>query len=157
MNHLELKIPPVFVFAFSLLALVVHDAFLAHNGLLRLLPAWVLYSIIAALCAFAVYLAVSSLSGMRAGGTSVSPRQPQKASKLVIHGAFKFCRNPMYLCLVVVVSVLALLAGHVQLLIWPLFLALYLTRFQIIPEERILTALFGKEYMDYKRRTRRWF
>ena len=37
----------------------------------------------------------------------------------------------------------------------PLF-ALYMTRFQIMPEERALVGLFGAEYQDYMHRVRRW-
>ena len=33
---------------------------------------------------------------------------------------------------------------------------LYINRFQIAPEERALTALFGKAFDHYKSRTRRW-
>jgi len=55
-----------------------------------------------------------------------------------------------------------------QLLAWASYLAnplamvgvpalvLYLTRFQIIPEERILARLFGAAYGAYRARVRRW-
>jgi protein-S-isoprenylcysteine O-methyltransferase Ste14 len=33
---------------------------------------------------------------------------------------------------------------------------LYVTRFQIEPEERILAGLFGEEYSAYRNRVRRW-
>ena len=33
---------------------------------------------------------------------------------------------------------------------------LYITRFQILPEERALIGIFGQEYEEYRRRTRRW-
>ena len=33
----------------------------------------------------------------------------------------------------------------------------YLTRFQIVPEERLLQAKFGEEFTLYRRQTRRWW
>ncbi len=54
------------------------------------------------------------------------------------------------------------------LLAWAAFLAnaaafllvpaavVYLTRLQIIPEERILRGIFGAEYLAYCERVRRW-
>jgi protein-S-isoprenylcysteine O-methyltransferase Ste14 len=41
------------------------------------------------------------------------------------------------------------------LLVVPLF-ALYLTRFQIIPEERALATKFGAQFDAYRQRVRRW-
>jgi len=32
----------------------------------------------------------------------------------------------------------------------------YMNRFQIEPEERTLTQIFGQPYVDYKTRVRRW-
>jgi protein-S-isoprenylcysteine O-methyltransferase Ste14 len=58
--------------------------------------------------------------------------------------------------------------GALLLLAWAAFLAnaaafllvpgfvLYLTRFQIIPEERVLAGIFGAEYREYCERVRRW-
>jgi protein-S-isoprenylcysteine O-methyltransferase Ste14 len=33
---------------------------------------------------------------------------------------------------------------------------LYLTRFQIVPEERALSAKFGEQFDAYRQRVRRW-
>jgi protein-S-isoprenylcysteine O-methyltransferase Ste14 len=33
---------------------------------------------------------------------------------------------------------------------------LYINRFQIAPEERALTSLFGREFAAYQSRVRRW-
>jgi len=88
--------------------------------------------------------------------TSLSPTTPTEASSLVVSGIYRFTRNPMYF------------GGFVMLLAWALWLAkfstcfflaffvLYLTRFQIIPEERVLRARFGAEYDGYTKRVRRW-
>jgi protein-S-isoprenylcysteine O-methyltransferase Ste14 len=41
-------------------------------------------------------------------------------------------------------------------LLAPLLFVAYITRWQILPEERALTARFGGAFADYRRRTRRW-
>jgi protein-S-isoprenylcysteine O-methyltransferase Ste14 len=41
-------------------------------------------------------------------------------------------------------------------LLGPVALMLYLTRFQIIPEERIMSSKFGRDYDEYRKRVRRW-
>jgi protein-S-isoprenylcysteine O-methyltransferase Ste14 len=38
----------------------------------------------------------------------------------------------------------------------PGLFALYITRFQILPEERALAALFGNDFAEYRKRVRRW-
>ena len=47
------------------------------------------------------------------------------------------------------------LSNLVALLATPLFV-LYINRFQINPEERVLSSLFGAEYAVYKGKVRRW-
>jgi protein-S-isoprenylcysteine O-methyltransferase Ste14 len=41
-------------------------------------------------------------------------------------------------------------------LLGPLAFVLYITHFQIVPEERVLSGLFGEEFADYRDRVRRW-
>jgi protein-S-isoprenylcysteine O-methyltransferase Ste14 len=41
-------------------------------------------------------------------------------------------------------------------LLGPVVFALYITVFQIIPEERVLAELFGAPYAEYRKRVRRW-
>ncbi len=36
------------------------------------------------------------------------------------------------------------------------FFNLYITQFQIKPEERIIETIFGEEYLHYKKKVRRW-
>lgn len=41
-------------------------------------------------------------------------------------------------------------------IIGPIFFIAYVTRFQIVPEERVLRRLFGNAYLQYAQRVRRW-
>lgn len=77
-------------------------------------------------------------------------------SRLVIRGAYRFSRNPMYLALVLSYAGLCLQLGRPwALLLLPLpVLAL---QWRLIPfEERRLQRSFGAAYIDYCRRVRRW-
>ena len=47
------------------------------------------------------------------------------------------------------------LSNPVALLFVPLFV-LYMNRYQIGPEERVLSSLFGAEYAAYTKKVRRW-
>lgn len=88
--------------------------------------------------------------------TTINPLRPERASTLVTDGIYRITRNPMY-----VGMVLFLLAWAVWLTALlpfagvPVFM-LYITRFQIQPEERVLRGIFGDEFLDYAARVRRW-
>lgn len=89
-------------------------------------------------------------------GTTVNPLHPEKASALVTSGIYRYTRNPMYVGLTLV-----LLGVAAWLWWWPAILATagfaaYVTRFQILPEERALAAKFGAQYEQYCRSVRRW-
>lgn len=92
----------------------------------------------------------------RRSGTTVDPTTPGATSSLITSGVYRFTRNPIYLGMTLV------LIGWAVFLLNPLSFALivvfviYITRFQIIPEERELTTLFGAEYAGYQKRVRRW-
>ncbi len=86
----------------------------------------------------------------------MNPIKPGAASSLVSSGVYRFTRNPMYLGLSVTLLGWAMfLSNPLALLAVPLFV-LYINRFQIDPEERVLSSLFGAEYAAYKEKVRRW-
>lgn len=92
----------------------------------------------------------------RRAGTSISPVQPALARALVTHGPYRFSRNPMYLgYAVALLGWVACLAQPWGLFATTLFVA-YITRFQILPEERHLSARFPAQYAAYCRAVRRW-
>ena len=88
--------------------------------------------------------------------TSINPLHPEKASTMVITGLYKYTRNPMYLGLLIVLTGWALFLGNLaSFACLPIFMRV-LTRFQILPEERILTEKFGAPYEEYLGKVRRW-
>jgi protein-S-isoprenylcysteine O-methyltransferase Ste14 len=87
--------------------------------------------------------------------TTVDPTKP-RASSLVTWGVYAISRNPMYLGgLIMLLGWAILLPNVLGFLFLPLYV-LYINRFQIAPEERVLTSLFGETYAAYQVRTRRW-
>ncbi len=92
----------------------------------------------------------------RKNNTTLDPRNPNKSNYLVTTGLYSLSRNPMYLGFFVVLSGLfvALANGAAGLFV-PAFV-LYMNRFQITPEERLLLQRFGDPYSSYCRLVRRW-
>lgn len=88
--------------------------------------------------------------------TTINPLQPERASVLVTHGIYRFTRNPMYLSLLLLLVAYASHLGSWAAFVGPTAYVAYITRFQILPEERVLAAKFGDEFAAYKRRVRRW-
>lgn len=99
--------------------------------------------------------AAGSLAFWRAR-TTINPMHPERSSQLVTSGVFRFSRNPMYLGLVITLAGWAIHLPSQLPFLGPLAFALYIHHFQILPEERILLAVFGAEYETYKARVRRW-
>lgn len=100
-----------------------------------------------------MFVAVASFIAAK---TTVNPLRPSRASSLVTTGIFRISRNPMYLGDLLVLAALAVWLGNVVNVVLLVFFIWYINRFQIIPEERALTNLFGESYVAYCSRVRRW-
>ena len=88
--------------------------------------------------------------------TTVTPLSPQKTSKLVVSGLYRFTRNPMYLGLAFLLTGWAIYCGNIIGFSAILLFVFYITKFQILPEEAVLIEKFGNEYEQYQSRVRRW-
>ncbi|SDC02590.1 hypothetical protein SAMN05444679_101133 [Variovorax sp. CF079] len=62
----------------------------------------------------------------------------------------------MYLSLLLYLLAWAVYLSNVWTLLFVPVFVLYINEFQIKPEERALSSLFGPEYAAYKERVRRW-
>jgi len=96
------------------------------------------------------------VAAFRRARTTVNPMTPDATTALVVSGIYRVTRNPMYLgFLLLLLAEIVWLANPVALLVAPAFV-LYLSRFQIGPEEIALQARFGAEFNSYATRVRRW-
>lgn len=153
-DWLELKLPPVaLTVLFGCLAGVMAHA---TGGIA--LPdvssprAWAAI----ALAWIGALIAVCGVAWFRRARTTVNPITPEATSTLVTDGIYRVSRNPMYLGFLLMLAGWVLLLGSLaSAVVLPAF-AGYLTRFQIVPEERILAARFGPAFDEYQARVRRW-
>jgi len=89
--------------------------------------------------------------------TTPNPMKPEFTTGLVINGMYKISRNPMYLGMLIMLLGFAVYLGQLTpFLVVPAFYFV-ITEMQIKPEEEMLEQKFGKEYLDYKSKVRRWF
>ena len=152
MRVLELKVPPpalVFVMAVlmglgSRAASAFDFVLFAHN----------FFAILFVAGGFVTD--ISGIVTLRRAKTTVNPTKPWASASLVNWGVYTITRNPMYLGGLMVLTGWAIfLSNLLAFLFLPAYI-FYMNRFQIAPEERALTSLFGQEYVDYQARVRRW-
>jgi protein-S-isoprenylcysteine O-methyltransferase Ste14 len=152
-DALEHKIPPPVV---GLLVAAAMWAVAKANPSLTL-PASIYLSLGAALLALSgIAVAAAGVVAFRRSETTIDPLKPETTTSLVIGGIYSVTRNPMYLGMLLVLGAWMVFLGSLPALVGPAAFALYITRFQIIPEERALSALFGDAFTAYAAKVRRW-
>jgi protein-S-isoprenylcysteine O-methyltransferase Ste14 len=130
-------------------------------GVARVLPAWHIAApgriwIAVAIAAVAVSISVSAVVAFARAKTTINPTTPDASSALVASGIFALSRNPMYLGLLCLLIAWAVYLPSLWAFAGPVLFVGYIGRFQIAPEERALSALFGAQYSAYQARVRRW-
>jgi len=86
--------------------------------------------------------------------TSPMPHRP--AAVFVATGTYRLSRNPMYLGMTLLLGAFGLLVERPGLVAAALASALLVDRFVVRREEAYLERRFGRSYLDYKLRVRRW-
>jgi len=150
-RFLELKIPPLAVLALFALAVFGAGRWLPSGNLPFLASVASALVVIVA----GIGVALAGVVQFRRTGTTVDPLAPERASALVEAGVYRWTRNPMYLGMALVLLGGALWWGSVPGLALVGGFCAYITRFQIMPEERALRGIFGEPYAAYQRRVRR--
>jgi protein-S-isoprenylcysteine O-methyltransferase Ste14 len=152
MHFLELKIPPVAILLICITGMASAQLYLPQIGLAH----WLAISIGSLFLLSGLLYIMLAVWQFRRHQTTVNPMQPESASQLLTTGMLSISRNPMYLgfVLLIIASGMAL-----QSMLFPLVCSafiVYMTHFQIIPEERALNALFPKDFNLYCQKTKRW-
>jgi len=76
-------------------------------------------------------------------------------SKLVTEGMFAISRNPVYLCVLLIIAGLFLIHHNAVITAFAVVFPLMIHR-QILREEKFLEAHYGEEYLAYKKKVRRY-
>ena len=153
MSKLELKIhPPVILVSCGVFAwLISITAATPFDFPKNVTTPFAIITIITGLI-----LAASAIFKFRRAETTIDPTKPGDSSVLVTSGVFRFTRNPMYLALLLIlVGWVVFLGNFAGFLVPPIFI-MYISRFQIRPEERFLVSKFGAAYSGYCSEVKRW-
>jgi protein-S-isoprenylcysteine O-methyltransferase Ste14/putative intracellular protease/amidase len=103
-----------------------------------------------------VLTCLAGVVAFRRAKTTVNPMKPDTTSSLVVSGIYRYTRNPMYLGFLLVLMAWAAALSNGLALVSLLAFVLYMYRFQIVPEERMLASRFEQDYAEYRARVRRW-
>ena len=149
---LEHKIPP------PLVAVIIGAGMWVLRGIgpQLSLPPGAKYTAVGALAVAGVVIAALGIQAFRQSRTTVNPLKPEQASALVTGGIYRITRNPMYVRMASALLAWAVYLSALLPFLGVLAFVLFITRFQIQPEERVLARIFGGEYSAYASRVRRW-
>ena len=109
-------------------------------------PLYILLAILGIMFILAIYL-------FRSGHAVVE--HEQRPDKVVINGAFRYVRHPLYLASIL--TYLGLAISTLSLISVALFLGIFIFYNYIASyEEKLLEVKFGEEYKKYKEKTGKW-
>ena len=148
---LEYKVPPPLIGALCalLMWLICGMPPLTGKPPLLLVPAL-------ALVVLGLMVEAAGVLSFRRARTTVNPFAPEHTVNIVSSGIYRLSRNPMYLGMACILTGWAVWLWQVQAALGVVLFVAWITRFQIIPEERVLAQKFGTEYRQYRQRVRRW-
>lgn len=85
-----------------------------------------------------------------------TPAPVAPTERLVVGGAYRYVRNPMYLAVAALILGQALLLGQVELLVYAAVFCATVAAFVHGYEEPMLSSRFGAEYEAYRRAVPGW-
>lgn len=146
-----IRIPPPIFFFISLAFGLLLEYFFPIDINIPQVPRAVLGSIFIMISGcFAVSAFVVLIDNKTTFDTSKS------TTKIVTKGSFRISRNPLYFALLLLLFGIAVILFSIWLFLMVPVLYVVLLFKAVKPEERYLTQKFGKAYLDYSSKVRRW-
>ena len=149
---LELRVPPVLLTLVTMLLMWLVSFITPPVRM----PGWFALTIVITCTTSALAIGLAGVAAFRQAGTTVNPLAPDKCSRLVDSGIFRFTRNPMYLALLLALTGWNFFLGNLLSLVLVFFWAFYIDRYQIRPEEEALETAFGEAFRQYRSKVRKW-
>ena len=141
--------PPIVTLFFGLCIYFSRDYFLSYEYKLLDILSYIFYF-------SGFFVLVLAVSLFKKQNTTVNPIKIENASSLVTSGVFEYSRNPMYLGMALILLGLALMFNMIGGILFTLLFTIYITKFQIKPEEEVMERFFGEDFLKYKQNVRMW-
>ena len=153
-NKLELLIPPPLV----MITCAVLMKFLASVPLLSFSFGFSMIQFtLLGLCVLVGFVvAILGLFEFYRAKTTVNPHNVERTSTLVTTGIYRITRNPMYLGLACLLVGWFFWLSNFASISGVIIFVMYISRFQILPEEKILNSKFPDQFSNYSKTVRRW-
>lgn len=151
-NHPGIYIPPPLLYVvFFVVSFFVQRYWPLDQSLLKTKPAQIVGFLLIASYLLIVIPAIRQFTISKNTLVTIKP-----ANSLETKGIYAFTRNPMYLSLLFLYSGLAVFIGNWwTFILMPLLIAT-IQVYVIKKEEYYLHHTFGQDYVDYRRKVRRW-
>lgn len=149
-NVLKNRIPPPFIMLLCIIPMVSYAGLHLFYGWVNTLLGVVFFILSAT-------VAISSIMEFKRAKTTVNPLKFDDVQQLVVSGIFNYTRNPMYLSMLIFICGVGVYTGQYFLGgMMGIVFQLYITHFQIKPEEAFLSQEFKQPFFDYCQSVRRW-
>ena len=144
------KIPPPIIALVCALGILFSKPFFREYSNVNNSSISILFFLIGVACFF------FAIKLFKKHNTTISPLKPEKATSLIVSGIYMYSRNPMYLGMLFILISTSIRFNIIGGIISISTFIIYITKFQIIPEEEQLKRIFGEKFLNYKKKTRMW-
>ncbi len=149
-DHAGVKIPPPIILLVSILAGLYFDSPWFSGQMTET----VFLVSGAALIAAGIALVVSTARRFKKAATHIEPWK--STSTVMKDGIYSRTRNPIYLGMVIAHAGFAIAGQSLGAALTCVLFIVIIQNYVIAREERYLESKFGNEYLDYKKKVRRW-